>query len=85
MQIELNTQMTEFVHNVVSTGQFSSADEVIHQALLTYQTGDYNDNLDDLRHRIQSSVFQMENGEGTPLDMEEIKKKARARRRSRVG
>lgn len=74
MNVSLTPELEKWVQSKVESGFYTSASEVIHEALrlLKEQELVREIRLDELRKEIQKGLEQLERGEGTPLDMEEI-------------
>lgn len=79
MNISLTPQLESMVKKKVGTGLYNSASEVVREALRLLEEKDQVNELKltTLRQEIQKG---MDSGESTPLDMEEIKSKAKMRR-----
>lgn len=78
MNISLNPHFEELVKSKVESGLYNSASEVIREALRLLEERDQlrELRLEELRREIQKGI---DSGEATPLDMEEIKRRGRAR------
>jgi len=78
MNISLNPHFEELVKSKVESGLYNSASEVMREALRLLEERDQlrELRLEELRREIQKGI---DSGEATPLDMEEIKKRGRAR------
>jgi antitoxin ParD1/3/4 len=78
MNISLNPHFEELVKSKVERGLYNSASEVMREALRLLEERDQlrELQLEKLRREIQKGI---DSGESTPLDMEEIKKRGRAR------
>ena len=79
MNISLTPQLESMVKQKVGTGLYNSASEVVREALRLLEAKDQLNELKltTLRQEIQKG---MDSGESTPLNMEEIKSKAKMRR-----
>ena len=79
MNISLTPQLESMVKQKVGTGLYSSASEVVREALRLLEAKDQLNELKltTLRQEIQKGL---DSGESTPLNMEEIKSKAKMRR-----
>lgn len=73
MDIFLPSDLESWVKSQVESGLYTSASEVIREALRLLEERDL---LDALRRDIQEG---MDSGEGAPLDREAIKARGRAR------
>jgi antitoxin ParD1/3/4 len=82
MNISLTPQLEAFVQEKVASGLYASASEVIRDALRILEEHDRVKaaKLEMLRKELQKGLNERDNGEGIPLDMEEIKKEAKARK-----
>jgi len=78
MNISLPPQLENLVKNKVESGLYSSASEVLREAL---QLLEERDQLDQLRIEALRSDIQkgLDSGEATPLDIEAIKERGRKR------
>ncbi|MDD5323511.1 MAG: type II toxin-antitoxin system ParD family antitoxin [Methylococcales bacterium] len=78
MNISLNPHFEELVKSKVESGLYNSASEVMREALRLLEERDQlrELRLEELRREIQKGI---DSGEATPLNMEEIKKRGRAR------
>ncbi len=78
MNISLNPYVEELVKGKVESGLYNSASEVMREALRLLEERDQlrELRLEELRREIQKGI---DSGEATPLDMEEIKRRGRAR------
>jgi len=79
MNISLTPQLESMVKQKVGTGLYNSASEVVREALRLLEAKDQLNELKltTLRQEIQKGL---DSGESTPLNMEEIKSKAKIRR-----
>lgn len=84
MQISLPADLSEFVKQLVESGKYSSPEEVVAEALRRLQRHDRE--FVELKASLDEAIAELERGEGTPFDVEEIKRKDReilaGRRRS---
>jgi putative addiction module CopG family antidote len=71
------TDVEEFVANQLTTGRFSSRDEVLVQALRVFR--ELTDQHQELKRSIAASLKQEENGETTLFDPAEFIKEQRTR------
>ena len=78
MNISLTPQLESMVKQKVGTGLYNSASEVVREALRLLEAKDQLNELKltTLRQEIQKGL---DSGESTPLNMEEIKSKAKMR------
>ncbi len=78
MNISLTPHFEELVKNKLDSGLYHSASEVIRDALRLMEERDQlrELRLEELRKEIQRGI---DSGEPTPLDMEAIKARGRAR------
>ena len=81
MNISLTPQLEKLVQERVKSGRYTSASEVIREALRLMEEKDrvLGARLDQLRQDIREGV---ESGAGAAWDPEEIKREGRARRAS---
>jgi len=81
MNISLTKELEEMVHEKVRSGLYNSASEVIRDALrlLTEQDELRRIRLERLRKDVQLGIDQADKGMTKPLDMEAIKRQARAK------
>lgn len=82
MNISLTPQLEKLVQERVKSGRYTSASEVIREALRLMEEKDrlLGAKLDQLRQDLRAGV---ESGDGAPWDPEEIKHERRARRTTR--
>ena len=78
MNISLNPHFERLVKSKVESGLYNSASEVMLEALRLLEERDQlrEQRLEELRREIQKGI---DSGAATSLDMEEIKKRGRAR------
>ena len=78
LNVSLTPHLEEFVHRTVHTGRYQSADEVVGTALrlLEEHEREREARLDWLRQEIQKGL---DSGPSSPLDMDDIKRRARQR------
>jgi antitoxin ParD1/3/4 len=87
MNVHLGETFDKFVADLIATGLYQSQSEVIREGLrLLKEREDLKQlRMKELRHEIQKGIDSLERGEGTPLNIEEIKaegrKKLAARRK----
>jgi antitoxin ParD1/3/4 len=82
MNVSLTPQLEAFVQQKVASGLYTSASEVIREALRILEEQDRvkATKLEMLRKELQKGIDELDRGEGIPLDMEAIKKEAKARK-----
>lgn len=70
MNVSLTPELEDFVNDKVKTGLYSSASEVVRESLRLLRRQDQIERLqlDELRREIQSSVQQMDAGDGIPIE-----------------
>ena len=74
MRIELTPDMQEIVDELIASGRYASAEEVVVDALAHLRTWR---TIQDLGPAFDEALAECERGECTPLDFNEIKRKAR--------
>ena len=81
MNVSLTRELEKLVHERVRSGMYSSASEVIREALrlLNEQEELRRRRLEDLRKEIGIGLEQLNRGEGAPLDVAKIKSRLRKR------
>jgi antitoxin ParD1/3/4 len=79
MNVSLTPQLEEFVAAKVRSGRYTSASEVVREALRLLQEEDHVRELriKSLKNELRVGTEQLERGESAPLDMDEIRKSAR--------
>ncbi len=82
MNVSLTPELEQYVQEKVSSGLYYSASEVIREGLRLLKEREQLQQmrLQELRQDIQAGL---NSGEPTPLNMTQIKEKARQRRRQR--
>ena len=75
MTISLSEEQRQFVRELVDSGRYKSEADVIEQSIRLLQ--EYESRLAELRAEVQKGI---DSGEPTPLDMSEVKAKARRSR-----
>lgn len=85
MNISLTPELEEMVQQQVRSGQYSSASEVIRDALRLFRERELlrQIRLEELRKEIDKGLKDIEEGRVGPLDMAAIKAEIRARRGDR--
>ena len=80
MNVSLTPQLESYVKQKVATGMYNSVSEVMREALRLLEERDAlkDMKLATLRSDLQEGIDELDRGEGTPLDINEIKAKARA-------
>jgi len=83
MNISLTKELEEMVQAQVRSGQYQSASEVIREALRLFHERQLlrQIRLEELRKEIDKGLKSIEEGRVSTWDVEEFKKKARARRK----
>ena len=86
MNVSLTPRLESYVKQKVAAGMYNSVSEVMREALRLLEERDAlkNMKLAALRRDLQDGIDELDRGEGTPLDMSEIKAKARAIKESRA-
>ncbi|MGS2716648.1 type II toxin-antitoxin system ParD family antitoxin [Eionea flava] len=81
MNVSLTPQLENYVKEKVSAGMYNSVSEVMREALRLLEERDALKamKLAALRNDLQHGIDELDNGVGSPLDMDAIKAKARAR------
>ena len=84
MNVSLTQELEAMVQQKVRSGLYHSASEVIRDALRLFQEREQLRDLRlvELRKEIAIGVAQAEQGVSAPLDIDEIKAKARSRRKA---
>jgi antitoxin ParD1/3/4 len=85
MNVSLTPEQQRFVEAKVASGQYTSAEEVVRDALAVLRAQDVTtpEDVGELRRLLAPAIQQADRGELTPLDMDEVKRKAEGQRRSR--
>jgi antitoxin ParD1/3/4 len=80
MNVSLTPQLENYVKQKVAAGMYNSVSEVMREALRLLEERDAlkDMKLAALRSDLQKGIDELDRGEGTPLDIDEIKAKARA-------
>lgn len=83
MNVSLNPHFNEFINNLIASGQYNSASEVIREALrlLEQQKAAEQQTLEYFRSEIQKGI---DSGASTPWNKDEILAKARQRHKDSV-
>ncbi len=84
MNVSLTPELEDFVNDKVKTGLYNSASEVVRESLRLLRRQDELEKLQlsELRREIQSSIKQMDAGEGIPIEtVRERIKQRRAKKR----
>jgi len=78
LNVSLTPHLEQFVHETVTSGRYQSASEVVRTALrlLEEQELEREAKLEWLRQEIQKGL---DSGPSSPLDMDDIKRRARQR------
>jgi antitoxin ParD1/3/4 len=85
MNISLTPQLEKLVQDRVKSGRYTSASEVVREALRLFETYDQvlNQGLGQLRAEVDAGVRQLDEGQSSPFDqaaVERIKRRGRERR-----
>lgn len=85
MNVSLTPQLEDYVKQKVAAGMYNSVSEVMREALRLLEERDAikEMKLAALRRDLQEGIDELDQGQGTPLDMDDIKAKARAIKESR--
>jgi antitoxin ParD1/3/4 len=75
MTITLSPELESFVKSQIASGAYTSADEVLRNALKLLEEREHK--LQLLRADIQEGIDQLDRGEYSTLTMDDIKKLAR--------
>ena len=83
MNVSLNPHFNEFINNLISSGQYNSASEVIREALrlLEQQKATEQETIEYFRREIQKGI---DSGASTSWNKDEILAKARQRHKDSV-
>lgn len=78
LNVSLTPHLEAFIHHTVTSGRYQSASEVVRTALrlLEEREQERTMKIERLKQEIQKGL---DSGPATPLDMDEIKRLARAR------
>lgn len=84
MEIQLHPDTAQFIREQIEAGHYSDIDEVIQDAMNLLQNRKLSPEeraakLERLRKDIQIGIDQLDRGEGTPWNVEEIKAEGRQR------
>ncbi|OFV98777.1 MAG: CopG family transcriptional regulator [Acidobacteria bacterium RIFCSPLOWO2_02_FULL_61_28] len=81
MNVSLTPELERLVNKKVQSGMYSSASEVIREALrlLKEQEELRRRKLEELRKEIRIGLEQAKRGEGVPLDIAKLKSRLRKR------
>ena len=82
MNVSLTPELEEMIQEQVRSGQYSSASEVIRDALRLFRERELlrQIRLEELRREIDKGLKDVEQGRVAPLDIAAIKAEARARK-----
>jgi putative addiction module CopG family antidote len=85
MNLSLGAELEKYVEEKVRSGQFASPEEVVRGALALMKAQDALTPADvaELRQMLAPAIAQADRGELTPLDMNDVRRKAEATRASR--
>ena len=83
MNVSLTPELERLVNQKVQSGMYSSAREVVSEALHLLQVWDElrQQKLEQLRKDIAIGIAQAERGEVAPLNLEEMKRRLKRRLR----
>lgn len=84
MNVSLTPQLEKLIHREIKSGRYSSASEVVRDALRLFsdRKKQRDRKLEDLRRDLQIGIDQLDRGEGVPFDdelVERIKREGRRR------
>lgn len=81
MNVHLTPQLDALVRSKVESGLYNSASEVIREALrlLDEQDRIREIRLEELRNALRAGIDQLDRGEGSPLDVEKVIERGRAK------
>ena len=84
MNVSLTPQLEKLIHKEIKCGRYSSASEVVRDALrlLSDRKKQRERKLEELRRDLQVGIDQLDRGEGIPFDdklVERIKREGRRR------
>lgn len=81
MNVHLGETFDIFVADLLASGEYQSQSEVIREGLRLLKEREElrKIRLQELRREIQKGIDSLDRGEGTPLNMEEIKAEGRQR------
>jgi len=70
MNVSLTPELEDFVNDKVKSGLYNSASEVVRESLRLLRRQDELEQLqlDELKREIQTSIKQMDAGEGIPIE-----------------
>ena len=75
MNVTIAPDLQPFVDQLVATGNFSSAEAVVSEAVRRLQEDQVR--FEELKASIAEAIAEVEQTGGTPLDFDEIRRKAR--------
>lgn len=80
MNISLTPQLESFVKQKVAAGMYNSVSEVMREALRLLEERDAlkSMKMEALRRDVHEGLRELDRGEGSPLDMDTVKARARA-------
>lgn len=81
MNVHLTPQLTALVRSKVDSGMYNSASEVIREALRLLEEQDRLREIrrEELRMALKVGFEQLDRGEGSPLDVEKVIARGRAK------
>ena len=82
MNVSLTPELEKFLNDKVQSGMYSSASEVIQEALRLMQERDQSDSqqLELIRAKIRRGIEQLDRGEGVPESIAVARLRAQRRR-----
>ena len=85
MSVNLTPEQEKLVRGKVESGRYHSISEVFRDALRLMEEQDLfrQAKLAALREEVQKGLDELDRGESTPWDVEEFKRKARERRKTK--
>lgn len=80
MNVSLTPQLESFVKQKVAAGMYNSVSEVMREALRLLEERDAlkSVKMEALRRDVHEGLSELDRGEGSPLDMDAVKARARA-------
>ncbi len=82
MNVSLTPELEALVDKKVKSGRYTSASEVVREALRLLEERDRMNEL-RMKHLVEAGVAELDAGFSVPFDMKEIKAKARKRKKAR--
>jgi antitoxin ParD1/3/4 len=80
MNVSLTPQLEDYIKQKLNGGMYTSVSEVVREALRLLEQRDAVQALkmQALREDIGQGLASLDNGDGVPLDIEQIRREARA-------